>query len=86
MFTIRKANLDDIRAIQEVCSQTWQATYHDIYTTAYIDRVIDEHYNLERLKQDVLENSSFWNGYWVAEKEGKILGCIAGGMDEKESE
>lgn len=80
---IRRAELTDVPQIMDVCSRGWQATYQDLVPQSYIDQVIDEYYNDERVTKDVLESSSYYHGYWVAVEDDKVLGCIGGGVDNR---
>ena len=79
---VRKASKDDWQLIQKICRETWLTTYKDIYSSSYIERVFDIFYSQERLLKDLTELSPEWNGYWLAERNGQVLGCIGGGMSE----
>ena len=79
---VRKASKDDWQLIQKICRETWLATYKDIYSSSYIERVFDMFYSQERLLKDLTELFPEWNGYWLAERNGQVLGCIGGGMSE----
>lgn len=56
-------------------------TYANIYSKDYIDKVIDEFYNIERIAKESSESSSIWHGYMVAYLGQKILGCIGGAIE-----
>lgn len=79
---VRKASKADWQLIQKICRETWLTTYKDIYSSSYIERVFDIFYSKERLYKDLTELSLEWNGYWLAEMNGQVLGCIGGGMSE----
>ena len=79
---VRKASKADWQLIQKICRETWLATYKDIYSSSYIERVFDIFYSQERLYKDLTELSPEWNGYWLAERNGQVLGCVGGGMSE----
>lgn len=83
MVDVRQATPDDVPDIIHVCRRAWSVTYADLHTEDYIARVLDEYYNPERVLKEVRETSRNWNGYWVAERDGQILGCIGGGVNEK---
>lgn len=76
MVDVRQATPDDVPDIIHVCRRAWSVTYADLHTEDYIARVLDEYYNPERVLKEVRETSRNWNGYWVAERDGQILGCI----------
>ena len=83
MLNIRKATLSDWQDLQLVCQTSWQETYKNIYSPAYIEKVFQIFYSEERLGQDIAESSEQWHGYWLAEENGQVLGCIGGGMNEE---
>lgn len=82
-ITVQKATVDDVKAISEICSSSWIETYQGIYPENYIQQVIREYYNPERVTKEVLETSKYWNGYWVAKRGNQVLGCIGGGVDDQ---
>ena len=77
MLNIRKATLSDWQDLQLVCQTSWQETYKNIYSPAYIEKVFQIFYSKERLGQDIAESSEQWHGYWLAEENGQVLDCIA---------
>lgn len=83
MVQIRRAVLRDVSAIIEICCDGWRETYKNLVPQSYIDQVIAEYYNTERLREEVAENSPYFHGYWVAEVAGEVLGCIGGGIDDQ---
>jgi GNAT superfamily N-acetyltransferase len=62
-----------------VCTDGYRATYAGLLPAAYIERVIAEYYNLERLRREV-ESPEGWHGWWVAEEAGRVVGAGGGGM------
>ncbi|MFP3472702.1 GNAT family N-acetyltransferase, partial [Micrococcus sp. SIMBA_144] len=46
----------------------------------YIERVIEEFYNEERILQEVTTSDRDWGGYYVAVENGEVLGAGGGGM------
>lgn len=80
---IRRAEVKDVPMIIDICSRGWQVTYKDLVPQSYIDQVIAEYYNEERVTNDVQDNSPYYHGYWVAVKNDNILGCIGGGIDKQ---
>ncbi|MGT2911809.1 N-acetyltransferase family protein [Streptococcus cameli] len=78
---IRRANQSDIDGIISVCSAGWRDTYADLHTQDYIEEVIQEYYNPSRIAKEIEEETPDFHGYWVAEEDGNVLGCIGGGID-----
>ena len=77
----RKAAKEDVPVLEKILTEAWRQTYQKLYTTAYIERVIEEFYNPTRLIDEVTHFSKDWSGYYVYEVEDKIVGCIAGGIE-----
>ncbi len=84
MIEIRKANLDDIHGIIEVCSAGYSNTYPDLLPQQYIEKIIDDFYNEERVEKEILNTSQAWNGWFVAVDDGKIVGAGGGGFAGEE--
>ncbi|PFA62967.1 GNAT family N-acetyltransferase [Bacillus sp. AFS015802] len=80
MIQIQKANQSNVKGIQKVCSEGYWATYRDIYEKEYIQRVIEEFYNEERILKEVTASDRYWGGYFVAVENGEVLGAGGGGM------
>lgn len=80
MIKVRFATEEDAKSISNLCSKAWKVTYADIYSKEYIDKVIAEFYNVERIAKESTESSSYWHGYIVAYEDEKILGCIGGAI------
>lgn len=83
MLQVRRAELKDVAGIIAVCSDGWRETYKDLVPASYIDQVIAAYYNTEWVTREFAENTPYYHGYWVAEKEGEVVGCIGGGVDEQ---
>ena len=79
MVQIRKAVLDDADGICRVCSAGWRNTYKQIYPEDYIERVIGEYYNPERVRREIM-HPDWWDGWLVADKDGIVVGAGGGGM------
>lgn len=77
---IRKANMIDAEPISHLLSECQWFTYKDLYSEAYIQRLIQKYYNVERIKQEVSLVDIKWHGYYIAEMGGIIVGAIGGGM------
>ncbi|WP_087972232.1 GNAT family N-acetyltransferase [Oceanobacillus rekensis] len=80
MITILKATEEHIDGIAKVCINSYWATYSDILTTEYIERLISEFYTPSRLLKEVTTTNPEWNGWMVAVEDGKVLGAGVGGM------
>lgn len=80
MIHIQKANPSHVQGIIKVCSEGNWATYRDIYTNEYIERVINEFYNQERILEEVTTSDRQWGGYFVAIENDEVIGAGGGGM------
>ncbi|MFI8684748.1 GNAT family N-acetyltransferase [Rossellomorea sp. NPDC077527] len=80
MIHIHKANPSHIQGIKKVCSDGYWATYRDIYTKEYIERVIEDFYNDERILNEVTTSDRYWGGYFVAVENDEVIGAGGGGM------
>ncbi|MGT2743134.1 GNAT family N-acetyltransferase [Streptococcus plurextorum] len=85
VLLIRRAEESDVSAIIDICSAAWQSTYKELYPQSYIDRVIADYYHEERVTKEIRENTPYFHGYWVAEKDHQVIGCIGGGIDEQKA-
>src|SRR5690625_5994542 len=80
MITIQKAATDHIKGIAKVCIDAYWATYKEILSREYIERMINEFYTYDKLLKDVTIINRLWNGWTVALDDGKVVGAGAGGM------
>lgn len=80
MVTIQKALPAHIEGIKKVCIDGYWATYTELLSTDYIERLIQEFFTSERLLQEVTETNRTWNGWFVAVDDEKVVGAAAGGM------
>ncbi|WP_035427498.1 MULTISPECIES: GNAT family N-acetyltransferase [Sediminibacillus] len=87
MITIKKAQPEHAAGIARVCTVANWATYRNIRSTTYIERVIEEFYNEPRILKEIEQTSRSWGGWFVAMEEGNVIGAAGGGMtEEKEAE
>ncbi|CAN7528669.1 GNAT family N-acetyltransferase [Rossellomorea sp. LjRoot5] len=87
MIHILKANEAHVKGISKVCSDGNWATYRDIYSKNYIEKVIKEFYNEERILKEVTTSNREWGGYFVAVENDEVIGAGGGGMmNETEGE
>ncbi|KMJ60507.1 acetyltransferase [Bacillus sp. LL01] len=80
MIHIYKAEPSHVEGIKKVCSEGYWATYEDIYTKEYIEKVIKEFYNTERILDEVTKTNRHWGGYFVAIENNEVIGAGGGGM------
>lgn len=80
MITIQRAKPEHIHGIARVCVDSYWATYGEILSTEYIERMIKEFYTLERLLKEVTTTSRTWNGWIVAIEDEDVIGAGVGGM------
>ncbi|PAE15960.1 hypothetical protein CHH91_09960 [Virgibacillus sp. 7505] len=80
MIHITQASPDHVAGIAKVCSDGYWATYKKTHSEKYIQGIIEEFYNHDRILKEVSESSWDWGGYIVALEDGEVLGAIGGGM------
>lgn len=85
MIHIIKANSNHVAGISKVCSEGYWATYNETHSEMYIEGIIKEFYNHERILKEVTETSKEWGGYFVAVEENVVIGAGGGGMLEDAS-
>ncbi|MBA4496024.1 GNAT family N-acetyltransferase [Paenactinomyces guangxiensis] len=79
MITIRRATQQDVSGICKVCAAGYRDTYQETHSASYIERVIQEFYQPERILKE-LEPQSGWDGWFVALDHGRVTGAGAGGL------
>lgn len=80
MIAVYRATLEHVEGIAKVCSDGYRATYTHIYPQAYIERIISEFYNDDRIFNEVTTSNKEWGGYFVAMEKDKVVGAAGGGM------
>lgn len=80
MINICKANPIHVQGIAKVCSEGYQSTYGETHSKEYIERIISEFYNTERILDEVTKSSRYWGGYFVAVENDNVVGAGGGGM------
>ncbi|TWT13341.1 GNAT family N-acetyltransferase [Planomicrobium sp. CPCC 101079] len=78
---IVKAGPQHVQGIIDVCAAGYWATYSETHSKEYIERVIDEFYNRERVLSEVTDTNRNWGGYFVALDGGEVVGAGGGGMN-----
>ncbi|MBP1970532.1 GNAT superfamily N-acetyltransferase [Virgibacillus natechei] len=80
MITIQKATPEHADGIAKVCIDSYWATYGELLSSEYINRMIKEFYTRERIIKEVTTTSKGWNGWFVAVDDEEVVGAGAGGM------
>lgn len=81
---LRRATPWDAQEMREVFIKSQWFTYENLYTTADIQKLIKEYYNINRIKKETEVESEEWHGYYIAEVGREIAGIIGGGLIEEE--
>lgn len=79
---IRKASLHDVEAISNLLIESQWFTYKPLYSDAYIQQIVDQYYNIGRIKDEICITNEQWHGYYVAVKDNEVVGVIAGGLTD----
>ncbi|MFB4161391.1 GNAT family N-acetyltransferase [Geomicrobium sp. JSM 1781026] len=77
---IQRATIDDVPGIIRVCTKGYWATYRELVSDEYIERICNEFYNEERVTSEVTSIDERWVGYIVAIEDGQVIGAGGGGM------
>lgn len=54
---VRRARLEDVTGIIKVCSDGWRETYQDLVPQSYIEQVVADYYNEERVTREYAEDT-----------------------------
>lgn len=84
-LVIRQSTIKDAVGISEVLTVSQWFTYDSLFSEDYINKLINQYYNLKRIKEEIISINEKWHGYIVAVKADKIVGVIGGGMINKEA-
>ncbi|EEL50058.1 GNAT family N-acetyltransferase [Bacillus cereus] len=85
MIQIEKASVCHVEGISKVCANGWRDTYMDLREKEYIDAVIEEFYQCERICKEVTVPMKGWDGWYVALENGEVVGAGGGGMISEET-
>jgi GNAT superfamily N-acetyltransferase len=77
---VRAATSDDVAAICQVCATAYRDTYAGLLTGDYIERVVEDFYQPERVSGEIAAAPPGWLGYQVAEEDDRVLGAAGGGI------
>lgn len=80
MIQIIKANDSHVEGISSVCIRGYWATYGETHSKEWIEKVIRDFYNHDRILGEVSESNRDWGGYFVAVENEKVVGAAGGGM------
>ncbi|MGB8002513.1 MAG: GNAT family N-acetyltransferase, partial [Anaerobacillus sp.] len=80
MIIIKKAIQKDVEGISEVCSEGYRDTYAETHSKQYIERIIEEFYNHDRILGEINNPGKGWGGWFVALDGKQVVGAIGGGM------
>ncbi|CRH90521.1 putative acetyltransferase [Chlamydia trachomatis] len=80
MISTRFATPADAQTICDICASAYRMTYKNLSTPDYIEKVIADFYNLERVTAECSNSTKDFHGYMVAELDGQVLGCIGGAV------
>lgn len=82
---VTSAGPEHVKGIAQVCSKAYRLTYALTHSESYIERVIQEFYNEERIFEEVMNTGREWCGYFVALENNKVIGAGGGGMISENS-
>ncbi|MDY0393975.1 GNAT family N-acetyltransferase [Virgibacillus halophilus] len=63
-----------------MCAEGYWAIYGDTHPKEYINRIVSEFYNIDRISEEVTVSNRHWGGYFVAIENEKVVGAGGGGM------
>jgi GNAT superfamily N-acetyltransferase len=80
LIIVKKADPVHTEGIAKVCSDGYRDTYKETHSNEYIERIISEFYNHDRITEEIHYSGSGWDGWYVALEEEEVVGAIGGGM------
>lgn len=83
IVSIRKATKNDAKALANLLAKSQWFTYESLFSEVYIQKLIDQYYNVQRIEQEIVFISEEWHGYFIAEMNGELVGAIGGGMNDE---
>ncbi|WP_051317336.1 GNAT family N-acetyltransferase [Ectobacillus panaciterrae] len=78
-FILTKAAPEHIDGILSVCIKGWRSTYTEIRSSDYIERVIKNYYNYNRIYDEIMASEEGHYTWYVALEDDIVVGTIAGG-------
>lgn len=79
-FVVQRAAAEHAPGISRVCSVGWRDTYELLYPQDFIERIIREFYDPERILREITGTDDGWDGWFVALDGEEVVGAIGGGM------
>lgn len=79
-LVIRQSTIRDAQGISDVLTASQWFTYRNLFSEDYIQELIEQYYNLQRIELEILSIDKKWHGYLIAELGNTIIGVIGGGM------
>ncbi|MGM9985851.1 MAG: GNAT family N-acetyltransferase [Bacillaceae bacterium] len=83
MIDVRKATLQDVQGIINVCSEGYRVTYPHLLPQNHIEEIIEKFYNVERITNEVIHTDQNWNGWFVAIDSETVVGAGGGGFTDE---
>lgn len=83
-FAIVQAAAEHVPGIINVCVEGWHATYGDIRSPEYIERVTKSYYAYDRIYNEVMKGDENPYVWYVALENNNVVGAIAGGETGKD--
>lgn len=80
--SIRRAAQQDAKPMADLLAKCQWFTYEELYSEEYIENLISQYYNVQRVEEEIIYISRDWHGYFIAEIDKRIVGIIGGGMTE----
>ncbi|WP_342745672.1 GNAT family N-acetyltransferase [Sediminibacillus massiliensis] len=80
IIKVCKATPTRVQGIAKVCIDANWSAYRGLCSDEYINSIITEFYNHERILKEVKTESKEWGGYFVALEDGKVVGAGGGGL------
>ncbi|MCI0184429.1 GNAT family N-acetyltransferase [Sulfoacidibacillus ferrooxidans] len=72
---VRHADIEHVKGICGVCTRGYWDTYTELRPSEYIQRIVDEFYNAERVSNEVRGGE-----WWVAVDGDTVVGAGSGGI------
>lgn len=80
-FEIREATPGDVPGILDIAERGWNAAYEHVLSQDAIDAAMDEWYDPDDIR-DLIDQEDV--AYYVADRDGEVLGYVSGGPGEDE--
>lgn len=74
MISIKKADQEELKVVQEIAYQTWPDTFANILSSSQIEYMLKLLYDMKTLESQLIEKGQV---FLLAEEDGKYLGFAA---------